>query len=112
MSKLYVVAELMDEFTRAENTAYAERLSQFDLRYRELENRFLYASQTITRLRRQLRDSERALQTQVDLNEALEERTHYLEQFIISLRDFPQARTVRRRLDFETIDLTTPPQTP
>lgn len=105
--RLAIVAEMMDQFLRAEYEALNSEYSTLTLRYREIRTQFEMARVQLHQTRVQLRQSEMTLQDTLDLNENLQERTHYLEDFITRLRDFPQPQRTRRRLPFEQIDLTT-----
>lgn len=105
---LALVAELMDVFTRDENTAYAEELSRLTIRLRELSCSYEVLWDRCLRADRRVAELERQLSLQLELDENTQARVQYLEDFIV--RTIPPVagpvRNVRRRLSYEHIDLT------
>lgn len=98
--KLHIVAELMDLFTRQENNAYVEEMQRVRMALREAQMHNDLLARQVAQTRREVRELQRQVDTQIELNDHQQERTFQLEQYIILQEQ--RNRSVRRRLVYDS----------
>lgn len=108
MDKLHIVAELMNEWTRTENTSYKDEVSRLTLENTRLKMEIQLATRRMFQYQAEINEVNRLMDINTDHNTRLNHEVAEREWYIQVLEDMLEMpRPVRRRLEFETIDLTT-----
>jgi len=92
----HLILQLLQQWFIEENYALTNNNNQLLVRILECTAQVAQLRRQVQELQNELHDSNRLVDSHVDLNFQMQERIEYLERFIIRLRDFPRPMTQRQ----------------